>query len=201
MTKQRIDIMVDIETLGRSPSSPIVQISAVKFDITTGCIYDSFDVTIDVSQSTTIEGGTLLWWLQTDAELLKTLMERGQESGLSEKDAIQQFCTWAMEKPINAVYQPKVTDVFLWGNGILFDNRLIQSKCQQHNIPYPIFYRNDRDMRTLVELAALKTGNGSEFEYRSHFESIGTRHNALDDCLFQVKVLCQAYNDVMGINA
>jgi hypothetical protein len=128
-------------------------------------------------------------------------MERGQESGLSEKDAIQQFCTWAMAKPINAVYEPKVTDVFLWGNGILFDNRLIQSKCQQHNIPYPIFYRNDRDMRTLVELAALKTGNGSEFEYRSHFDSIGTRHNALDDCLFQVKVLCQAYNDVMGINA
>lgn len=200
MNKQRTDIMVDIETLGRLPSSPIVQIAAVKFDVTTGQIYDTFDVTIDVTTCATIEGATLLWWLQTNHALLQELMERGQESGLSERDAIKKFCEWTQEKPKNALNTPKNTDIFLWGNGILFDNKLIQAKCQQHNIPYPIVYRNDRDMRTLVELAAIKAGNGSEFEYRSHFENVGTRHNALDDCFFQVKVLRQAYLDVMESN-
>lgn len=198
MIKQRIDIMCDIETLGRKDTAPIVQIAAVKFDITTGHIYDTFNVMIDVTKCNTIEGATLLWWLQTNPQLLQSLMEKGEQAHLSEESAIQNFTQWIQEKPEAATYEPKKQEIFFWGNGILFDNRLIQAKCNQYNIAYPIFYRNDRDMRTLVELAAIKAGNGSEFEYRSHFEQVGDIHNALSDCLFQINVLCKAYRDVMG---
>lgn len=120
MNNKRIDIMVDIETLGRKAEAPITQISAVKFDITDGHVYSAINVPIDVTTCTTIEGGTLLWWLQTDATLLQKLIEDGQSSGMSEKDAIRKFCDWTMAQTGEMLFTPHKTDVFLWGNGILF---------------------------------------------------------------------------------
>ena len=86
-------------------------------------------------------------------------------------------------------------NVFLWGNGILFDNKLIQNKMNQYGIKYPIFYRNDRDMRTIVELAALKTGLKTEKEFRERYRPNDLKlHDGFDDVKAQICVLSKAWN-------
>lgn len=81
----------------------------------------------------------------------------------------------------------------------MFDNKLIQSKMEQYNIDYPIFYRNDRDMRTIVELAGLKLEINTEKEFREKFkdESL-VAHDAFDDVKGQIKILSKAWNILLN---
>ena len=44
----RIDIMVDLETLGRTGEYTVFQIGAVAFDIETGEVKNEFDMTADI---------------------------------------------------------------------------------------------------------------------------------------------------------
>ena len=192
----RIDIMTDIETLGKGDNPPVFQIAACAFDIETGDIVEKFNVTADVSKMNNIEGDTLIWWLNTNKDLLLELLTAGKESGNTERDIVAQFCTWV--ETLKRKYDIEHKKTFLWGNGILFDNRIIQKKCNVYNIPYPIYYRCDRDMRTLLELASIKMGFADDMEYKNTVENVGTLHNAFDDVVYQIAVATKSYNDIIG---
>lgn len=194
----RIDIMTDIETLGRSNGAPVCQIAAVKFDIRTGRILDTFNEVVDITKLNNIEGDTLVWWLNTNKELLTNLLNEGKNGGLTEEDVLKHFVAW-VTSGIDGRPAPSQKDIFLWGNGILFDNRLIQNKCFQYGLEYPIHYRNDRDMRTIIELAGFKTGFDSEYAYRKSCPNVGIAHDAFDDVKFQVMVLCKAFSELEKI--
>lgn len=184
----RVDIMTDIETLGKGDKTTVFQVAACMFNIETGEIIDTFNQTIDISKdkSIPVDGDTLLWWLNTDKELLTKLLNSGT---VSQKDLFDNFRVWIMQ------FSMSIKDVFLWGNGMLFDNKLIQSKMQEYDIEYPIFYRNDRDMRTIVELAALKSEVNTEKEFRELNKCEGlTLHDGLDDVKAQIYVLSKAWN-------
>lgn len=184
----RIDIMTDIETLGKSDYTTVFQIAACMFDIETGEVIDTFNQIADISEDNDIiiDGSTLLWWLKTDKELLTNLLENGT---VSQKGLFVNFNNWILQ------FSMSIKDVFLWGNGMLFDNKLIKSKMEQYDIDYPIFYRNDRDMRTIVELAALKSGVATEKEFRDMNKCEGlVAHDGLDDVKAQIHVLSKAWN-------
>lgn len=184
----RVDIMTDIETLGKGNNTTVFQIAACMFDIATGDIIDTFNQTIDIAKDKNIpiDGDTLLWWLNTDKELLTELLNNGT---VSQKELFINFRKWIMQ------FSMSIKDVFLWGNGILFDNKLIQSKMTQYEIEYPIFYRNDRDMRTIIELAALKTGVKTEKEFRElHKNIIYKEHDGFNDVKAQIEILSKAWN-------
>ena len=192
----RIDIMVDLETLGKGDTPPVIQIAAIAFDIKTGATYGRFESFADISSINNIEGDTLSWWLKTNNELLAKLIETGKLRGTSEKDCFTQFCEW-IYKVAEGV---GLTDeqVFLWGNGILFDNRIIKNKCRQFGLGYPIFYRNDMDVRTIMEMAAFKMGLSDQIEFRNTVEHHGTLHNAMSDVENQIADVCKAYQVLMS---
>lgn len=186
-------IMVDLETLGKGYRPPILQIAACLFDVETGEIFDTFDHTADIRSLKNIEGDTLSWWLETDKELLANLVARGHsvaDGGFPEKELIEMFANWVKG-------QANGCPIYFWGNGILFDNRIIKEKCEQYNLQYPIPYNCDVDMRTIIELAARKTGFESQKDYRNQFLRSGLEHDAMSDVLHQVKCVCQAYQDLM----
>lgn len=188
----RIDIMTDIETLGRGDNTTVFQIAACAFDITTGKILNTFNqiANIEKDKDIPIDGGTLLWWLKINKELLTELLDKGT---VSQKEMFINFKDWIEE------LSDDEANVFLWGNGILFDNKLIQSKMKQYDIEYPIFYRNDRDMRTIVELAALKTGVKTEKEFRTiNRGKEYVEHDGLDDVKAQIDVLSKAWNILLN---
>lgn len=179
----RTDIMTDIETLGKDDNIIVFQIGACKFDINTGKILNTFDEIVDVrlEKNININGDTLLWWLNTDKELLTKLLNYGK---YTEKEMFENFAKWIGYN----------NETFLWGNGILFDNRIIKSKMEHYGIEYPIFYRNDRDMRTLIELASMKVGIKSEKDFREKYKNNKyISHDGLEDVKSQIELLVNAY--------
>lgn len=188
----RIDVVCDIETLGTGQSPPVFQIAAWAFDIKTGELKYSYNHKADIAQMTNIEGGTLKWWLQTNRELLANLVGAGSVSECvhsTECDLITSFIFF-----LNSL-KDQYDEVYFWGNGILFDNRIISQKCKDYNLVYPIHYRNDRDIRTLLELACIKTGKTrEEFEGTRNF----IEHDAFNDAVFEKEVICKAYKTIIS---
>lgn len=185
----RIDIMTDIETLGVHTDSHIIQISALAFDINTGEEKNKFDECVDITKSDymNVDGSTLSWWLDTDKDLLSDIIKRGKD-GYDLENVIGMFEDW-----FNLISQD-YDEIYLWGNGILFDNKMIQAQFERFNLKYPIFYRNDRDMRTIVELAQVKEGLSSD-EFKAKFEDDSfKKHDAFDDCRWQINVVNYCWN-------
>jgi hypothetical protein len=195
----RVDIMCDIETLGTGVDATIFQIAAIAFDIKTGESLQTFNQVADISQSSDLKitGSTLIWWLNKDKELLTKLLNTGTKdhAGLTPVKLLRNFQKFLVSLGST---KTKGSEVFLWGNGILFDNRMLQYQLESNNMSYPIFYRNDRDMRTIVELAAHKLGMGIE-EMKDRFKDPTlVKHDAFDDVKYQINIVSKCYNFLVG---
>lgn len=183
--KQRIDIMVDLETLGLKRGATIFQIAAAAFDIKTGEIVHTFDkvASIYCTNDLKIEGGTLEFWLNQNRELFFKLQERANGCP---NQLVGDFWRW-----LTKFTDREDTDVYLWGNGILNDNAWLQHAFEENGLDYPIFFRNNRDTRTLREVTELKALIlDKEFTY----EKVGTLHDAMDDVRSQVNMVVAMVN-------
>src|SRR5699024_3593196 len=117
----RVDVMVDIETLGKSSHSTIFQISAIAFDMEDGGTYSEFNQIADIEQNKLplhVDGSTLKWWLDTDAGLLRKLLHKGN---LSSYDILYNFKMWLLV--LQEEYGKE--NVFLWGKRSIMDNNMI----------------------------------------------------------------------------
>lgn len=189
----RVDIMVDIETLGTKSDSTIFQIAAMAFDINNGVIIKEFNMIADIEKNERplqVTGSTLKWWLKTDKNLLFDLLHAGDRSS---EAILNHFYHWIKGFGISP---DDMSNVYLWGNGILFDNKMIQHQFELLGLDYPIHYKNDRDMRTLLELASLKE-QVSEKVLKDRFTNLSLRHhNAYDDVRYQINVVTCCYKIV-----
>ena len=178
--------MADIETLGTKSDSTIFQIAAIAFDIKTGDHISKFNriANIEENDEMNVTGSTLVWWLNTNKELFTNLLNSGE--GSSTKLLID-FQSWLMDLT-------NLGELYLWGNGILFDNKMIQHQLESIGIYYPIHYKNDRDLRTLVDLASAKLGV-TEKELKQHFKDDSlVKHDAFDDVRYQINLAVSCYN-------
>lgn len=185
----RLDIMVDIETLGNKTDSTIFQIAAVAFDIKTGEHIVEFHRIANISEAEklNVTGDTLKWWLNTNKELLSDLLNKGEGSV---EELLITFADWLTGLVLG-------NDVYFWGNGILFDNKMIQHQLESAGIKYPIFYRNDRDVRTIVELAATKLETTERDLRKKYYEDKSVAHDAANDVANQIKLVAACYKELI----
>jgi DNA polymerase III epsilon subunit-like protein len=184
----RKDIMVDIETLGNKIDSTIIQISAVSFDIKSGEIIDKFNQIVDITKNQTpinVTASTLKWWTNINAKLFADLLSSGEESS---EDTLRNFHAWLNE------ITPETKNLYLWGNGILFDNAMIRHQFESIGLTYPIFYRNDRDVRTILDLAASKLGKNEKELREEVYDKDLVAHDAFNDVINQVALVSYCYN-------
>lgn len=188
-TMNRIDIMVDIETLGTKSDSTVIQIAAIAFDIISGKTIKEFNhiADIEMNEQLTIDGSTLKWWLNTDAKLLTKLLNSGNQSSA---ELILLFRRWLVEM----IQLDENKEVYLWGNGILFDNKMIQHQMELLNVDYPIHYQNDRDVRTIVDLASKKLNISENKLKESYNDDSLVHHDAFDDVKYQINLVSGCYN-------
>lgn len=169
--------MLDIETLGRRPGCPILQISA--------CIFPSSQKPREVSdklnfnryiyQETTItvEKSTLLWW--TNQSGFASLLQRTEEEGDTIGSNISDFDHWLHLYDIR----------YLWSHGATFDIPiLLYAWKEQMSEEFPVPYWNFRDTRTLMDL----------FGYDKLTEILPLPidhepHNALHDAVYQANCM------------
>ncbi len=86
--------------------------------------------------------------------------------GISLKDALLSFNLFCDSK-----YQ-------IWGNSARFDCGILQNAYNIVGIPIPWKYGSERCLRTLVAFNP---------KVKATTLNIGTAHNAIDDCKFQIK--------------
>lgn len=188
----RLDIMVDLETLGTGPDSTIFQIAAMSFDIKSGIPMSKFNLIADISKNKSyemnVDGSTLLWWVKTDSELFARLLGKGR---VSSSELIEEFHKWLSALCLT-------NEVYLWGNGILFDNNLLRTQMESNGLDYPIHYRRDRDVRTIVDLTCAKLGMEEKDFRELCYNTSLLPHDAFNDVANQILMVNACYKELTG---
>lgn len=208
LAQNRVDIMVDLETLGTKNDALIFQISTISFDINTGEMYEGvynarLDLDDDPLPMKGVYGNTLSWWLKDGrSELLAKILNDNTIDRGNSYSILMGFNLWVKE--IQNLMGKK--DVYLWGNGMLFDNAKLQKNLEDNDIDYPIHYQNDRDMRTYMELAMYISGYTKQEIQDEVMQDIIeegktiVEHDAIDDCYFQIRCLHWCKKVITNIN-
>lgn len=183
-----VHVMVDLETLGTGDDATVFQIGATSFNLESGKILSKFKLAGDIAKykDIKIDGSTLKWWLDTNKNLLADIILNGSES---EEELFAQFNYWLVKQS----KKDNLSDVIVWGNGNMFDN--VKIKYQINRLlktGYPIFFKNDKDVRSVVYMAQLKLGL-TEKELKELVPSNKVKHDALEDCIFQSNLMHMCY--------
>lgn len=187
----RLDIVLDLETLGTNNSPVITQIGAVAFDIKTGKKIREFmlSVTIDscLKAGLKLDGATIKWWMTQSKEVIDEVY--GSEKEVTISKALNAFRDWvtALSGGI------KKENIYLWGNGILADNTWLKGAHEALNIPEYLSYKNHRDVRTLLDLASSSIGESKSI-ITGQIASEGSHHNALADAQWEAKLITACWN-------
>ena len=168
------DLMIDIETLGCGTLPLITNIGAVQFDLETGKIGTKFYKRIlwadsCESKDFSIDPETVLFWLEQNDDVTKELTT-SQIHRCPLKEALIELSELVQRLKIKAV----------WGNGVLFDNRILIEHFNHLGIE-PWHFRMNSDVRTLVQLGKRAQINTKDIKPPQQ------RHHALHDCIHQIK--------------
>lgn len=175
------DVMIDLETLGLRPDCPIVSIGAVQFNIDTGEVnnkaYYRRVEWINDQLDRPLSRDTVKWWLEQDPAAQAELTNR--EGAVKLKLALKQL----------EDFIPKGARI--WANGATFDPIILDDAYQNQGGRVPPWgFRNVRDCRTIKDAAETTGWDSRQFNMGGQF------HNALDDCIFQIKWTCSAWQRV-----
>ena len=192
--------VMDLETLGTSgPNFQVIQYSLLEFNIENGDPIAEYNWYVDIYKNNDIvaNADTLKFWI-SHTDVLLNIFDccKKERFGKPEEEILRKiFQILHCEK-----HDGVGDDSFLWGNGILFDNRILYDKCFKYGIEYPIFFRNDQDVRTIFKLTMEKLGMTSRDinDFCSKKYGTGITHNAIDDCRHEARVISFCRNSLLS---
>lgn len=136
--------MVDIETLGNSPTSAILSIGAIEFDPDSNAIGEGFYTLIDIDSclknKLTVDGSTICWWM-TQSDAAREIFNK-QSTALKLDSALielKMFIERLSKSPI------------MWCNGSNFDAPILDNAFRRVGVTPPWQYYNVRDYRTICK--------------------------------------------------
>lgn len=182
-----LDIMIDLETMGTKPNSPIVSFGAAQFNIQGeigNTIYRVIDLSSSLQYCPNIQGSTVYWWLQQEESArLALIQDDNRETLLSAMTQLQSFL-------IGCGNTQKLR---LWGNGPTFDNAMIRYAYEEvMGMPFPIPFWNDRCVRTIKGFIPFNMFR----QWTLDNQRKGTYHNALDDAKYQIQYVTHILREV-----
>lgn len=179
------DIMVDIETMGNTNDSAVVQIGAAVFDRNTGEVGNTFKVNIELQSSMdaglSVNASTIEWWMNQSKEAQESIFK---EPRIPLKNAMRDFQKWIKKN------EPEQREVRIWSHAT-FDFVILSNAFNAVGVSKPWSYKSARDLRTLVDLAQLKWDRNKKNE-----DFDGVQHDALDDCMNQIKYTVECINKI-----
>lgn len=191
-TKRRAPkhLMIDLETLGTSPTAVIASIAAVWFHPEKAdekdCVLDTFHVHIELESykefgsAFTMDAATLKFWFQQSSELQqKTLVN---QNAVPLRTALEQFLKFAGE------HMTQFTKV--WCQGTDFDMPILRNAVKAVDEEVPWNFWQAADSRTLFFVT--KVGNPPKGE---------DHHDALADAVSQATWVWQAYRKLKTVRA
>lgn len=170
------DVMLDLETMGTSHIAPIIQIGACYFDRETGELGRRFKSNIKLSSA--MEAGmvpdadTIAWWMQQSEEARSSVMSNGL----------------VLHTVLSRLNDFLEGGEQLWSHAT-FDAVILTNAMKLCGMWPKISFRGMRDIRTLVDLAGIDI---------YEMPRVGTHHDALDDCYYQVGYCVECFKVLKG---
>lgn len=173
------DVMVDIETTGTNPhTTNMIQLAAIKFNYETGDVGEVFNRCLSFAPNRYWDEGTRQWWGKQKPEILQGIMSRMEEPQGAISDYHAYICREG--RPVR-----------MWSRGV-FDWSFLESYFTQFGLPMPHRFYDWRDLRSFQ---AGLFGKPEEPDM-SWVTAQGDAHNALFDCVIQLKRLLNCRNGV-----
>lgn len=167
----RSDVMIDLETMGNGPDAAIVQIGGIYFNRETGDFGEQFSARISLADAVSyggrIDAMTVEWWMQQSEAARNSLLATPRESMLHAMHRLNEFLESAEA---------------IWSHAT-FDFVIVMETLKRLGMKPKFSFRAARDLRTLVDLSGVNLRS---------YERVGTHHDALDDCAFQIKYTVDA---------
>lgn len=164
--------MFDFETLDTKPAAVVLSLGVTKFDsmgISDKRLW-SFNLDDQLIWGRTISASTLSWWMSQGTEA-KAVFDAAVKSKTKLTDFCNEYKEWAKDD----------VDYLVWGNGATFDITIVENIFLSQFGAFPWKYSNVRCYRTIKSMFRIE--DGKDFK--------GTRHNALDDSIFQSENLIE----------
>jgi len=171
----KLNVMIDIETMGTTPRAPILSIGAAVFSGKE--IIDTYSVNIDWESNTTAgripDMGTVRWWMQQSEEARDALLcEEQHTMGIEEAMlSLKQYLDHVNTTIGNGEgYE-------IWANGPDFDLVIVKNAYDSFGMEAPWDFRRVRCFRTAQKLFndVVHWGGGKR----------NTAHVAVDDAVAQ----------------
>lgn len=160
------DVMLDLETLGTNPESPILAIGAVEFDVRNKLIGRRFFVALDVEEQYGLgakaDPSTIEWWERQSAKAKEQFANK-----VDFEEGMTMFSDW---------FQQCDPSPRIWGNGPSFDCVILGRGFVRLKRAIPWKYNNERCFRTV-----------SGLKPSLEIVRVGTYHNAVDDAETQAR--------------
>ena len=175
-------VMIDLESLGKTADSVILSIGAVPFDMdgTMGEPFEIFpEVDSQIKQHRNIEWSTIQWWMEQSDLARRSIAEPVRSKMLYE--CLSNFKDWC-EYNLDEKFR-------VWANGASFDTAMLNQAYADCDLETPWSYKNQMDCRTMVYMSKISTRK---------YDSSGTKHNAVDDCKWQIAWTVDAYHILRG---
>ncbi len=168
--------MIDIETLGNSPTSVVLSIGVVAFDPDSNAIGENFHKLINIDSclraGLTVDGSTIQWWM-TQPDAARELFNKLDEYGVSLQHALIYLRNWITDNGQTPI---------LWCNHPSFDAAILDNAYRRCDIKTPWQYYNVKDYSTIRGMVPKAT-----------FDKIRVRppvaHDAMHDALAQAQTL------------
>lgn len=171
----RLDVVIDLETMSTLPNAAIVSIGAVavRDRVPVGEFYVRVQLETALDVGCMVDGDTMEWWMRQDVDARQEV-DGSQEAG-SLYQALAEFEAWLQEIAAG-------DRVLIWGKGPSFDCTILKNAYQAFRRDAPWFFRNERCMRTLLDL--YPEAGDLPFE--------GIQHHALHDARHEAAQLIMA---------
>lgn len=171
---EKLECMLDLETLGTGNEAVILSIGACKFfpegdgvDIHITHRFEAFvtpQSCVDIGLK--MDPSTVLWWMKPERGEARDLMMANQNKAVPIYEALRQFAGWLGK------------DTPVWGNGATFDNVILRNAYRLAGCDCPWSFWNDRCYRTMKNRAP-----------SVKMQRKGAHHSALWDAVSQAEHL------------
>jgi len=172
------NIMLDLETMGKRPSAPIIYIGAVAFNLEERAIGPIFEAPVhlvsSVASGAVLEADTVLWWMeQSDEARARILLAKPNYTLNWGLVKFSEFCRELCDKQL----------LKMWGNGSDFDNVILRESYERLSMVAPWEFWNSKCYR-----------NKKQEVPDLRIVREGIKHTAVDDAMSQVKHLFAIYD-------
>lgn len=180
-----INVMIDIETLGKGPLAPIASIGIVPFALDGTIMYDlavheRFDTDAQIKAGAVPDASTVDWWSKQDDLAKQELTGNGD---------LEQFLLWCSNVYMHQLRAcSKFNQIKIWSKSPSFDLAIIGSWTDFFEMPRLCAFYQQEDVRTTLNQASMIGVNKNDIPTQKDLAELGeVAHNAYDDAILQIR--------------